>query len=61
MATEKSARKGGRQRRGGTSRYLPPVLYELYKTDPEEDYISAKLESSGFEDIGPSNGSNTDS
>ena len=38
MAIEKSARKGGRQRRGGTSRDLPPDLYELYKTDPEEDY-----------------------
>ena len=42
MATEKSARKGGRQRRGGTSRDLPPDLYELYKTDPEEDYNQRK-------------------
>ena len=35
MATEKSARKGGRQHRGGTSRDLPDDLIELYKTDPE--------------------------
>ena len=42
METEKSARKGGRQRRGGTSRDLPPDLYELYKTDPEEDYNQRK-------------------
>lgn len=38
MATEKSARKGGRQRRGSTSKDLPPDLHELYKTDPEETY-----------------------
>lgn len=38
MAPEKPTRKGGRQRRGNTSRDLPPDLYELYKTDPEEDY-----------------------
>ena len=38
MAPEKSARKGGLQHRGNTSRDLPPDLYELYKTDPEEDY-----------------------
>ena len=38
MATQKSARKGGRQRRGGTSRDLPDDLSGLYKTDPEEDY-----------------------
>ena len=37
MATEKSARKGGRQRQGGTSRDLPDDLSEMYKTDPEED------------------------
>ena len=42
MATEKSARKGGRQRRGGTSRDLPDDLLELYKTDPEEDYNQRK-------------------
>ena len=42
MATEKSARKGGRQRRGGTSRDLPDGLSELYKTDPEEDYNQRK-------------------
>ena len=42
MATEKSARKGGRQRRGGTSRDLPDDLSELYKTDPEEDYNQCK-------------------
>ena len=42
MAIEKSARKGGRQRRGNTSRDLPPDLYELYKTDPEEDYNQRK-------------------
>ena len=42
MATVKSARKGGRQCRGNTSRDLPPDLYELYKTDPEEDYNQRK-------------------
>ena len=42
MATEKSARKGGRQRRGGTSKDLPDDLVELYKTDPEEDYNQRK-------------------
>ena len=42
MATEKSARKGGRQHRGDTSKDLPPNLYELYKTDPEEDYNQRK-------------------
>ena len=42
MAPEKSARKGGRQRRGNTSIDLPPDLYELYKTDPEEDYNQRK-------------------
>ena len=35
MATEKSARNGGRQSRGHTSKDLPPDLYELYKTDPK--------------------------
>ena len=42
MATEKSARKGGRQRRGGTSMDLREDLYELYKTDPEESYGQRK-------------------
>src|SRR3954467_14023841 len=42
MAAEKSVRKGGRQRRGGSSRDVPPDLYELYKTDPEEDYNQRK-------------------
>ena len=42
MATDKSARKGGRQRRGGTSMDLPEDLYELYKTDPEESYGQRK-------------------
>ena len=42
MAIEKSARKGGRQRRGNTSRDLPDDLAELYKTDPEEDYNQRK-------------------
>ena len=42
MATEKSARKGGRQHRGNTSKDLPPDLRELYKTDPEETYTGRK-------------------
>ena len=42
MAPEKSARKGGRQHRGNTSRDLPPDLYEMYKTDLEEDYNQQK-------------------
>ena len=42
MASEKSARKGGRQHRGGTSRDLPNDLSELYKTDLEEDYNQRK-------------------
>ena len=42
MATEKSARKGGRQRSGGTSRDLPDDLSELYKIDPEEEYNQRK-------------------
>ena len=42
MATEKSVRKGGRQRRGGTSKDLPDDLVEMYKTDPEEDYNQCK-------------------
>ena len=42
MATEKSVRKGGRQRRGNTAKDLPPDLYELYKSDPEETYGERK-------------------
>ena len=42
MATEKSTRKGGRQRRGNTAKDLPPDLYELYKSDPEETYGERK-------------------
>ena len=42
MASEKSARKGGRQRRGNTALDLPPDLYELYKTDPGENYNQCK-------------------
>ena len=42
MAAEKSARKGGRQHRGGTSKDLREDLAKLYKTDPEEDYNQRK-------------------
>ena len=42
MATEISARKGGRKHRGETSRDLPDDLSELYKTDPKEDYNQRK-------------------
>ena len=42
MATEKSARKGGRQRHGNTAKDLPPDLFELYKSDPEESYGQCK-------------------
>ena len=42
MATEKSARKGGLQRRWGTSRDLPDDRAELYKIDPEENYHQRK-------------------
>ena len=38
MASEKYARKGGRQRRGNTALDLPPDLHELYKSYPEENY-----------------------
>ena len=38
MATEKSTMKGGSQHRGNTALDLPPNLYELYKSDPEESY-----------------------
>ena len=55
MATEKSARKGGRQRRGNTAKDLPPDLYELYKSDPEETYGNTRIESNGFKDIGQRN------
>ena len=41
-ATEKSVKKGGRQRRGNTAKDLPPDLYELYKSDPEETYGERK-------------------
>ena len=42
MATEKSVRKGGRQRRGGTSKDLPDDLAEIYKTNPKENYNQRK-------------------
>ena len=42
MAAEKTVRKGGRQRRGNTAKDLPPDLYELYKSDPEEAYGERK-------------------
>ena len=42
MAIEKSARKGGRQHRGNTALDLPPDLYGMYKTDPEENYNQRK-------------------
>jgi hypothetical protein len=42
MASETAARKGGRQRRGGTSKDLPDELAEMYKTDPEENYGQCK-------------------
>ena len=42
MATRKSARKGDRQHRGNTSKDLPPDLFELYKSDPEETYGERK-------------------
>ena len=42
MATEKSARKGGRQHRGNTTLDLPPDLFEMYKTDPGENYNQRK-------------------
>ena len=45
MDSEKAARKGGRKRRGETSRDLPDELSEMYKTDPEEDYSQRKTES----------------
>ena len=42
MAAEKSARKGGRQHREGTSKDLSDDLTKMYKTDPEEDYNQRK-------------------
>src|SRR5215216_6253398 len=42
MASEKSARKGGRKRRGNTPLDLPYDLYDLYKSDPEESYSQRK-------------------
>ena len=42
MAAEKSVRKDGTQRRGGTSKDLPDGLAELYKIDPEENYHQRK-------------------
>src|SRR5215216_5547383 len=42
MASEKSARKGGRQHQGNTALDLPSELYELYKSDPEESYGQRK-------------------
>ena len=42
MASEAAARKGGRQRREGTSKDPPEDLAEMYKTDPEESYGQRK-------------------
>ena len=42
MATEKSARKGVRQRHRNTFKDLPPDLHEMYKTDREETYGERK-------------------
>ena len=42
MASEAAERKGGRQRREGTSKDLPEDLAEMYKTDPEESYGQRK-------------------
>ena len=42
MASQKSMRKGDRQRHGETSKDLPADLHELYKTDPEETYNERK-------------------
>ena len=42
MATEKSARKGDRQRRGDTAKDLPLDLFEMYQKDPEENYNQRK-------------------
>ena len=61
MAAEKSVRKGGRQRRGGTSKDLPDDLQKFTRQIPKRIIISARPESSGFEDIGQNSGTNTDS
>ena len=61
MASKKSARKGGRQRRGNTAKDLPPDLYELYKSHPKRPMENTRTESNGFEDIGQRNGSSADS
>ena len=42
MTSGKSVKKGGRQRCGNTAKDLPPDLYELYKSDPEESYGECK-------------------
>jgi hypothetical protein len=42
MASSKSAKKGGRQRRDNTAMDLPPDLYELYKSNPDETYTQRK-------------------
>ena len=42
MASEKSARKGGRKCQGNTALDLPPALYEQYKSDPDENYNQSK-------------------
>ena len=42
MASVAAARKGGRQRREGTSKDLPEDLVEMYKIDPEESYGQRK-------------------
>jgi hypothetical protein len=42
MASGKSAKKGGRQRHDNTALDLPPDLYEMYKSDPDETYGERK-------------------
>src|SRR3990170_824237 len=42
MASSKSAKKGGRQRRGNTAMDLLPDMYEQYKSDLEETYGERK-------------------
>jgi hypothetical protein len=42
MASSKSTKKVGRQHRDNTTKDLPPDLYELYKSDPEESYGECK-------------------
>ena len=44
MATDKSVRKGGMQHRGNTTKDLPPDLFEMYKSDPEEAYGERKTQ-----------------